>query len=559
MKERDEVLASIDAFADRAKVSRSKAFAAWFAVTFFDLDEDDALELAEADGGNDQGIDIAFANQKQEQIVVLQAHCPTNLEKVTPKAKWDALVDAVPYVLDPANLARSGRIDLATSIQQLRDENPDYSIVMGLITMGRDSNQIKRSVDAHAKSKDKQGVEFFYLSQERILENYATIIAAEQGIPEDTFTFDGGYYQDKGEYGAAWVGSVNAGELRRLHGDHGDQLFAGNVRLFLGSRKGGINDEMIKTAQKSPGKFWALNNGITIVADSVESKGARAKSTFLLRRFSIVNGCQTTSCLVQSGVSDSPRVLVRVIQASKGIRNDIVQYNNSQNAVKIWTVRAVDAVQQRLRKEFMKVGIDYAPKLEGGKRRNREKRIELDKVAQYLAASKQEYLIQAINNKGDLFDQPYKEIFRRDLQAKDVYLAWLVGNMAEDARRALLDSIEGDANAPLLGVKSTYWILYCTYKLLDAFCDVDSPQITPAKMGSKEFQGALRNIIQSAADLYFDSAVDTYDSDEFLSHAAVFRSTKFLERLNSKVSRKVAKLQPKKIPSLVAAAKSASA
>ena len=59
-------------------------------------------------------------------------------------------------------------------------------------------------------------------------------------------------------------------ELIRLHKSYKTELFAGNVRLFIGSRKGSINEQIIKTAKNQPGLFWALNNGISIVAIAVE-------------------------------------------------------------------------------------------------------------------------------------------------------------------------------------------------------------------------------------------------------------------------------------------------
>lgn len=62
-----DILDSIDELAHRGSLTRSRAFAAWFAITFFDIEEDDALESAAADGGNDQGIDIAFADASSEE------------------------------------------------------------------------------------------------------------------------------------------------------------------------------------------------------------------------------------------------------------------------------------------------------------------------------------------------------------------------------------------------------------------------------------------------------------------------------------------------------------
>jgi hypothetical protein len=84
-KELGEILTSVDELATRGKITRSRAFAAWFAINFFSLEEDDALESAAADGANDQGIDIAFADDSTQEIVILQAHCPENFARATPK------------------------------------------------------------------------------------------------------------------------------------------------------------------------------------------------------------------------------------------------------------------------------------------------------------------------------------------------------------------------------------------------------------------------------------------------------------------------------------------
>src|ERR1022692_4747845 len=89
-----EISASIGELAARGRITQNRAFAAWFAISFFDLDEDDALEAAAADGGNDQGIDLIFPDEGTQEIIVLQAYCPDNLVKKTPKSKWDAAVSS---------------------------------------------------------------------------------------------------------------------------------------------------------------------------------------------------------------------------------------------------------------------------------------------------------------------------------------------------------------------------------------------------------------------------------------------------------------------------------
>lgn len=554
-----DIFSSIDELADRGQIPRSRAFAAWFAINFFSLDEDEALEAAAADGGNDQGIDLAFADDTLEEIIIIQAHCPENTAKKTPKNKWDAVAGSLPFIKDPKLLEKSGRPDLAESLAALKEAHPDYSIAVGLITLGLKSQEIQNSVEAH--SSDKKGSQFthFYFAQEDIVSKFNSLVNSESGITEDTLTFCGTHFEDKGEYGRAWVGSVSASELRRLHKTHDDNLFAGNIRLFLGARKGGINEQIIKTATSDPGKFWALNNGITIVADTAETMAAdgAGSSSLKLKRFSIVNGCQTTSSLVQAKASEKAKVLVRVIAAKAGLRNDIVRYNNSQNAVRIWSVRSADPIQESLRTQFKLIGVSYAPKLEGARKRKNEKNIELDKVTQYMAAAKADYLIQAIANKGELFDQPYQKIFHKNVKAPEVYLAWLIGNAADAERQKLLKGLEGDVNAGLLLVTSGYWITYCTYKLLNKFSNLSSPKITLENMDGQEFRSALGKYVLRAATMFYDAAVDAYDVDMYGSYKSTLRSSKFLQKMDSKINLRVSQLAAKALPDLASVNKPA--
>ena len=165
-------------------------------------------------------------------------------------------------------------------------------------------------------------------------------------MAEDTISFVSEVVEDAGDYGRAFIGTVQASELGRLYAAHKRRLFEGNVRFFIGARKGGINERMIETARNHPGVFWALNNGITIAAHTCERE---AKRKYRLTRFSIVNGCQTTVCLDAAGSPANAKVLTRVVAAKPAIITDIVRYNNTQNPVKSWAVRSVDPVQERLR------------------------------------------------------------------------------------------------------------------------------------------------------------------------------------------------------------------
>lgn len=173
-----------------------------------------------------------------------------------------------------------------------------------------------------------------------------------------------------------------------------------------------------------------------------------------------------------------------------------------------------------------------------------------------MASTSNEYLVQAIGNKGELFDQPYQKLFHRTITATEVYLAWLVGNIADVERTKLLNGIKNDENAGLLAVTSNYWIVYATFKVLDKVTKRTSSQITLPKMKTAEFQNALRKHVEKGAELFYDAAIDTYDRADYGSFKSTLRATKFLTKMDSKLNARVAKLQPKALPDLVNVCKS---
>ena len=475
----DDILASVSELAKRARISQHKAFTAWYAINFHDLDEDDALSSAAMDGGNDNGIDLAYADDPNKTIYIIQGHCGDNHGKQTPKSKWSDMVAAIPFFESTKAFRDLGKTELADQIDALKEKYSDYAIAFGLISLGKINPSIRKSVEQTKISETFSSFQFFYLGQEDVLDQYKGLIESEQGIGEDTLTFTGKYIEDEGDYGRAWIGNVSASELIRLNKKYTNQLFAGNVRLFLGNRKGGINEQIIKTATSAPGLFWALNNGVSIIADTAEAVG-KGGNTLKLKRFSIVNGCQTTSALTEADASDKCKVLLRVVAAKEAVKNDIVRFNNSQNAIKIWTVRAVDGTQERLRRDFIGLNISYAPKQSGSRRKRDASRIiELDRLTQYLASKHNKYLIQAMNNKTELFDEPYSQLFFPQIKINDILLAWQLGNICEEKRIEQLSELGADtSSAGLLAVTSTFWIIFVANKIIEKYSDINSPHIT---------------------------------------------------------------------------------
>jgi hypothetical protein len=165
----------------------------------------------------------------------------------------------------------------------------------------------------------------------------------------------------------AYFGVVDGYTLKSWWNKFGKRVVAENIRQALGSTE--VNADIRATAQSRPEHFWYFNNGITLIAeDAVKapaSAASKASGTFQFKNASVVNGAQTISSLAQ--VSDDSklavvRVPIRVVLlkgAPAGFGSDVTRTNNLQNRIEPRDFVAQDPEQKRIRQEMAIEGIDY--------------------------------------------------------------------------------------------------------------------------------------------------------------------------------------------------------
>lgn len=133
-----------------------------------------------------------------------------------------------------------------------------------------------------------------------------------------------------------YIGIISAKDLKEIYDEFGDAIFLENIRSFLGLTRGKkkadsnretVNEAILETATQQPGKMLAKNNGITFRANKVHFVDDK---TLLLEDASIVNGCQTTMCLILSPKPET-FILVKIVETSDSW--DIAKAANFQNRV----------------------------------------------------------------------------------------------------------------------------------------------------------------------------------------------------------------------------------
>lgn len=132
-----------------------------------------------------------------------------------------------------------------------------------------------------------------------------------------------------------YISVLSAKTLRELYIKHGSSLFFENIRDFLGatarpsSDRDDVNGDILNTLKSAPSRMLGRNNGITLKADLV---AVESDTRLRLKNCSIVNGCQTTMCIVHAGsVGDNAMIAVKIVQGQDSW--DVAKAANYQNRV----------------------------------------------------------------------------------------------------------------------------------------------------------------------------------------------------------------------------------
>lgn len=149
----------------------------------------------------------------------------------------------------------------------------------------------------------------------------------------------------------AYIGILPCDEYLKLicssDGNLLKSLFYGNVRDFQGDNP--VNREVAETlcSNSIRNSFVLLNNGVTIVAKSIQKTGY----IFTIRDFQIVNGCQTSHILHanRASIDSSIYLTIKLIVTNdEEVTNRIIKATNRQTEVKTEAFLSLQPFQKAL-------------------------------------------------------------------------------------------------------------------------------------------------------------------------------------------------------------------
>ena len=394
LKARDEFMA----FAERElgeKFGKLSAVQQSHALTRFYIKEihnrlrseiaDEDLELAIVDSSNDLGCDLIHRDDGRVTIVQTKYRGSGAKEKPEDITYFLSLLKRLS---DPSLRANERLLDQLSAIDWKNDAFSFVFVTFGLLQNQARAVSEQEPVYPTDPADLDQRCEWVFIDEQQLNEDLRSAIALQRGPSDKKHTFHA--VGEKGKKGASAVIKVHAGDynsyvlaldarqiINAYNALEKDSLFSLNIRNFIGNTA--TNKKIIETARDKPERFFLFNNGISCLCKKLEVFDDRLEVTGL----QVINGAQTVKALVNAGrermnhgpswQKHLPQVLVRITEIPSGygsegkVREQVTQFNNTQNVVKVSDFRSNDSVQESLKEQFARLSwrgrqVQYVPK-----------------------------------------------------------------------------------------------------------------------------------------------------------------------------------------------------
>lgn len=525
----EEILADEVAAHQIGNRTSQAALLAWFLEAVWKLEPEDVVD-AICDGSGDKGIDALYVDDDVAEITVFQSKMRKDPAKSTQgDNELKSFVGVAPYFesvegLD-ALLASKPNLELRRLLgrQRVRDllEEDTYNVHLVFLTnapldtAGRDYVEAREGSEPPLKVYD--GPALAEVAQR-------TRRADLRGETVSLQALEAPIVRKLTDTEQMAVTLVQAKELISLPGIADQTLFGRNVRLSVG--RSGVNSQLKETVRKSSEHrlFPAFHNGLTLLTNKLVVEGKELQLTGV----GVVNGCQSLTTLYNNSdaLTDGLSLLVKIVQvpSSSDVSDRITYRSNNQNAVTLRDQRSNDKATRALQRDVEKKlgGLLSLQVKTGEKPPIGVPSIENTTVAQLIMAF---YLQEpwAAVRKLRLFDQDFRRIFARSVEAYHVYLLYLIDQAVNNAR----DELRSDLAASFAAVRFTLvYLVSCVLDETDAGRQLkrDPERWLASETIREEAVASLKSIALEAVDSVNDFVETRRAEEEEFDPKVIFKS-----------------------------------
>lgn len=336
--------------------TESRQFLAWFLQNYYRLEENDVDDCI-CDGHDDKTIDGIYVSEQLSQIHVFQAKLVKG-DKSLGDSALKEFIGSMSQFKDRAAvehlLAAAKNKDLARIIreQELAEKiEKGYVVRPVFITnAGRDHNAI-----AYLKTVPK----LILYDANELQQQFVPIDKTEPIAEEVNFDVSGVPTMEYpiGTDLKMALAPIAASDLLKMRGIANGELFAYNVRQFLG-KKTKVNDDLARSIQKQEEHqlFPAFHNGVTVLC----KKLTVGKEKIAISGYAVVNGCQSLTSLNENKtkISSDLRILTKFVQTAPDgkLAAKITDHTNNQNGTTARDLQSNNLIQTRLQTEINGAG-----------------------------------------------------------------------------------------------------------------------------------------------------------------------------------------------------------
>jgi AIPR protein len=511
------------------------------------------------EGGDDKDCDLCLIDSETGDAFVIQATVGDEWNKATASTnKADDLLTALSWLLTkPYNRIPQPLRSKAIELQEALARKEIKHLHLLFVHNCQQSKGVEEALTTVAVS-----------AKTLVADPAVTVSALEIGLPRLQHLYNSltkqivvekkisfpvrGTLEESGDGWEAVQTTIDGSVLHDLWKEHRDDLFSANIRGFLDmlSRKTSVNRGILDTVTRVPERFWAFNNGVTILTRGF----ARQNGAVVANGVSVINGAQTTGVLGNAPREQaaSCRLPCRFIKCSDpDVVNDIIENNNTQNAIKAFDIRSNDTVQRRLQTEFTSAGIVYLHRRQGAQRLSTSA-IQAEALAPFLAAFHGKFQI-AIRQRRTIFEDrsTYDDVFPKQISGHHVLLVQSLSVALNNYKLRLVAGEKGSTlNEPEIALHdflkfstAKLFIIGVLGRIASQIAGQAIPDLFAWRIGTSYFKDTWRTTLVSRWEPLVESLAPLVVSQVEGDAKDVVRSTKDLDKIARKVSFQVQSLK----------------
>jgi len=300
--------------------------------------------------------DLVFDDPVRQHMLIVQCKYQGE-KKLVDESEVNDFFQRHKKFMVPEWVNNHGSAAASSALGDYKDKVEDgcYTITYRFVSTGRASDRVRELAELCNDEYTKEGLPVtcelmdFQVLKEYFIQSQSLEVSGPSEVrfrvPKDQFIV-------KNEPYPTLVAVIKGNMLRNLYRRYKESLYAWNIRGYLGNR--GINHEISTTARERSGDFFYFNNGISAICTHFVIENG---NELVAKNFQIINGAQTITSLSKAPQNSDLEVLFRLtrtraVKTESGINRDIIQYNNSQNAIKVSDFRSNDPIQVHLEHRF---------------------------------------------------------------------------------------------------------------------------------------------------------------------------------------------------------------